>query len=105
MIGPAERETHGERPATGSYMISYMSTSMTTLRVHPATRDKVNALAAEEFGGAAADKVIDRLLADHQKIKILEAYDRLAADPERWRDYLAELDEWEATTGDGLDHE
>jgi hypothetical protein len=73
--------------------------------VHPATRDKVNALAAEEFGGAAADKVIDALLVDHQKIMILEAYDRLAADPERWRDYLAEIGEWDVTAGDGLDGE
>jgi len=81
------------------------SSSMTTLRVDPATRDKVNALAADEFDGAAADKVINRLLEDHQKVRILEAYDRLAADPERWRDYLAEVDEWEATAGDGLDHE
>lgn len=105
MTGAAEPGMRAGRPATGSYMISYMSTSMTTLRVHPATRDKVNALAADEFGGATADKVIDRLLADHQKIKILEAYDRLAADPERWRDYLAELDEWEPTAGDGLEHE
>jgi hypothetical protein len=78
---------------------------MTTLRVHQATRDRVSALAADEFGGAAADKVIDALLADHQKIKILEAYDRLAADPDRWRDYLDEIDEWDATAGDGLDGE
>ncbi|HXP20884.1 MAG TPA: hypothetical protein VN840_14675 [Streptosporangiaceae bacterium] len=82
-----------------------MTTPMTTLRVRSATRDRVNALAADEFGGAAADKVIDALLADHQKIKILEAYDRLAADPEQWRDYLAELEEWDATAGDGLDDE
>ena len=47
--------------------------------------------------------MVDRLLTDHQKIRILEAYDRLAADPERWREYLAELDEWDATAGDGLD--
>ena len=86
-------------------MITYMTTPMTTLRVHPATRDKVNALAADEFGGAAADKVIERLLVDHQKIKILEAYDRLAADPERWREYMTELGEWDSTTSDGLDHE
>jgi len=86
-------------------MIAYMTTPMTTLRVRSATRDRVNALAADEFGGAAADKVIDALLADHQKIKILEAYDRLAADPEQWRDYLAELEEWDATAGDGLDDE
>lgn len=105
MTGAAEPGMRAERPATGSYMISYMSTPMTTLRVHPATRDKVNALAVDEFGGASADKVIDRLLADHQKIKILEAYDRLAADPERWRGYLAELGEWEPTAGDGLAHE
>jgi hypothetical protein len=49
--------------------------------------------------------VIDRLLVDHQKIMILEAYDRLAADPERWRDYLAEIGEWDVTAGDGLDEE
>lgn len=81
------------------------ASAMTTLRVHPTTRDRVNALASAEFGGAAADKVIDTLLADHQKIRILEAYDRLAADPESWRDYVAEIDEWDATTGDGLDRE
>lgn len=101
MTGAVQPGTSEGRPATGSYM----STSMTTLRMQPATRDKVNALAADEFNGASADKVIDRLLADHQKIKVLEAYDRLAPDPEGWRDYLAELDEWEPTAGDGLDHE
>lgn len=81
-------------------MISYM---MTTLRVDARTRDRVNELAVSEFGGAAADKVIEALLADHQKIKILEAYGRLAADPVRWRHYLAEIDEWDTTAGDGLD--
>ena len=86
-------------------MLAYMETPMTTLRVRPATRDRVNALAADEFGGAAADKVIDALLVDHQKIRILEAYDRLAADPERWREYVAEIDEWDATAGDELDGE
>ncbi len=101
MTGAVQPGTSEGRPATGSYM----STSMTTLRMQPATRDKVNALAADEFNGASADKVIDRLLADHQKIKVLEAYDRLAPDPEGWRDYLAELGEWEPTAGDGLDHE
>ena len=78
---------------------------MTTIRVHPTTRNRVSALAAEEFGGAAADKVIDRLLIDHQKIRMLEAYDRLAADPERWREYLAEIGEWDVTASDGLDWE
>ncbi|HEY1639854.1 MAG TPA: hypothetical protein VGG35_04135 [Streptosporangiaceae bacterium] len=29
-------------------------TATTTLRVHPATRDKVNALARDEFGGEPA---------------------------------------------------
>lgn len=77
-------------------------TATTTLRVHPATRDKVNALARDEFGGEPASRVIERLLADRQKIRILEAYDRLASDPEHWRDYLAELGEWEVTAGDGL---
>jgi len=78
-------------------------TAMTTIRLDRATRDKVNALAADEFGGASADKVIERLLADHQKIRILEAYDRLAGDPEHWRDYLDELGEWDTSAGDGLD--
>jgi hypothetical protein len=82
-----------------------MTPAITTLRVHPDTRDKVNALAADEFGDATADKVINLLLADHQKIRILEAYDRLAADPERWHDYLAEISEWDATLGDGLTSE
>jgi hypothetical protein len=89
-----------------SYMIPYMATvPVATLRVHPTTRDKVNALGAEVPGGASADQVIGRLLADHQKVLMLEAYDRLAADPERWADYLAEMGEWDVTADDGLDHE
>jgi hypothetical protein len=84
-------------------MIAYMNPPMTTLRVHPDTRDRVNELAAGEFGGAAADKVLKQLLADHQKIRILEAYDRLASDPEQWRDYLSEISEWDVTSADGLD--
>ena len=77
---------------------------MTTLRVRHATRDKVNTLAANEFGGAPADKVIDHLLIDHHKIQILDAYARLASDPETWRDYLAEIGEWDVTTSDGLEN-
>lgn len=81
------------------------TTPATTLRVHPRIRDKVNALGAQEFGGASADQVIERLLADHQRILILEAYDRLAADPEGWADYLAEIGEWDVAVADGLDRE
>jgi hypothetical protein len=52
--------------------------------------------------GRVRRRASERLLADRQKIRILEAYDRLASDPEHWRDYLAELGEWEVTAGDGL---
>ena len=47
--------------------------------------------------------MLEQLLADHQKIRILEAYARLASDPEHWRDYLSEIRERDVTSADGLD--
>jgi hypothetical protein len=32
-------------------------------------------------------------------------YSRLRADPQQWGDYVSELAELDATTGDGLSHE
>lgn len=63
------------------------------LRVSEETRERVQRVAREEFGGASADEAIRRLLDEHWEAAALAAvrHDR-ATDPQGWADYLAEAD-------------
>lgn len=79
------------------------------LRVSDETRERVQRLAREEFGGASADETIQRLLDEHWEAAALAAVERYRADsPQGWAGYLAEAeelaaadapitDEWSAT--------
>lgn len=61
------------------------------LRVSDETRERVQRLAHEEFGGATADEVIRRLLDEHWEAAALAAVERYrASDLEGWAAYLAE---------------
>jgi hypothetical protein len=64
------------------------------LRVSDETRDRVQQVAREEFGGVSADETIRRLLDEHWQARALAAVreDRLS-DPQGWAGYLAEADE------------
>lgn len=67
------------------------------LRVSDETRQRVQRLAREEFGGATADETIGRLLDEHWETAALVAVERYRAeDPQGWTDYLAEADELSA---------
>ncbi|GAB3537224.1 hypothetical protein GCM10027403_20780 [Arthrobacter tecti] len=64
------------------------------LRVSSETRERVQRLAREEFGGASADETIRRLLAEHWEAAALAAVEHYREDnPEGWADYLAEAEE------------
>ncbi len=64
------------------------------LRVSDETRQRVQRLAREEFGGASADEAIRRLLDEHWKTAALAAVERYRTEhPQGWSDYLAEADE------------
>ncbi|MDA8392647.1 MAG: hypothetical protein M0Z87_07570 [Actinomycetota bacterium] len=61
------------------------------------TRQRVQRLAREEFGGASADETIRRLLDEHWEAAALMAVERYRAeDPQGWNDYLANADELSA---------
>lgn len=63
------------------------------LRVSDETREQVQRLAREEFGGASADETIRRLLDEHWEAAALAAVERYrAANPQGWADYLAEAE-------------
>ncbi len=63
------------------------------LRVSDETREKVQRLAREEFGGASADETIQRLLDEHWEAAALAAVERYRTEnPQGWADYLAEAD-------------
>lgn len=64
------------------------------LRVSDETRQRVQRLAREEFGGASADEAIRRLLDEHWESAALAAVERYRTEnPQGWADYLAEADE------------
>lgn len=63
------------------------------LRVSEQTRQRVQRLAREEFGGASADETIRRLLDEHWEAAALAAVERYRTqDPQGWADYLAQAD-------------
>ncbi|MDN5858093.1 MAG: hypothetical protein L0H84_05665 [Pseudonocardia sp.] len=64
------------------------------LRVSDETRERVQRLAREEFGGASADETIRRLLDEHWEAAAVAAVERYRTDnPRGWADYLAEADD------------
>lgn len=75
------------------------------LRVSDETRQRVQRLAREEFGGASADETVRRLLDEHWETAALAAVDQYRTNnPDGWADYLAEAEELasaEAAVTDG----
>lgn len=75
------------------------------LRVSDETRQRVQRLAREEFGGASADETVRRLLDEHWEAAALAAVDQYRANnPDGWADYLAEAEDLaaaEAAVTDG----
>lgn len=66
------------------------------LRVSDETRDRVQQVAREDYGGATAEETVQRLLDEHwmqQAIADVENYRQ--ANPDGWAEYLAEAAEWE----------
>lgn len=64
------------------------------LRVSDETRQQVQRIGSEDFGGASADETIRRLIDEHWQAAAVAAVQQYReSDPEGWSDYLAEADE------------
>ncbi len=78
---------------------------MTTMRIGEKTRAVVRELAHER--GVAMHEIIDDAVELYRRQQILnatnKAYAALRADPDAWREYVAEFEEWDATLLDGLE--
>lgn len=75
------------------------------LRVSEETRERVQRLAREEFGGASADETIRRLLDEHWEAAALAAVERYRRDhPQGWADYLAEAEDLAVAAAPITDH-
>jgi predicted DNA-binding protein len=75
----------------------------TTIKVSPETRDKINALAAEQ--GMTAGSVIEKVLDEYlwrQQVETAKRQMR-SAPKEVWDEYYAEFAIWDQTSGDGLE--
>lgn len=68
------------------------------MRVSDETRERVQRLGREEFGGASADETVRRLLDEHWEAAALAAVERYRTDnPRGWADYLGEADRLSAS--------
>ncbi|MGH3096882.1 MAG: hypothetical protein ACRDMV_12905 [Streptosporangiales bacterium] len=64
------------------------------LRVSDETRQRVQRIGQEEFGGASADETVRRLIDEHWQAAAVAAVHRYReSDPEGWSEYLAEAAE------------
>jgi hypothetical protein len=80
------------------------TTTTTSIRVTLENRDQLNDLAREM--GIAVPKVVDYLITEDLKRKIIADWDRFREeDPEGWREYLDEAAVWDVTLKDGLETE
>ena len=74
----------------------------TTLRVRPATRDRLNRLAQEEHLSAA--DMLDRLVAQEEQERLLKAmnedFQRLRGSESAWGEFKAETAAWDVTSAD-----
>ncbi|MEU8899102.1 hypothetical protein [Nocardia sp. NPDC048505] len=74
------------------------------LRVSEATRDRVLALAAEEFGGATVEEVLIHLLDEHWEAMAVNSMERYrAAHPDEWREYLADAEHTDQASAGAAD--
>lgn len=74
----------------------------TSVRVSPRTRERLGAIARDEFGGVSQDAALNLLIDEHEMRQVHVAYARLRADPDAWQEYVQELGIFDATTPDGL---
>lgn len=62
------------------------------IRVSEETRDAINKIAREDFGGASADEALRRLVREHRRALWIEQARRLREEqPEVWQDATAEV--------------
>lgn len=74
----------------------------TSVRVDSRTRDRIAAVAREDFGGISQEAALNRLLDEHEMSQVHAAYARLRDDPDRWAEYRNELGLADGTSVDGL---
>lgn len=74
----------------------------TTVRVSVRTRERLAAIAREDFGGISQEAALNRLIAEHEMRQVHTAYARLRDDPVAWAEYQRELAVTDASSGDGV---
>ncbi len=79
-----------------------LSMAITSMQLDSALRDELAELAEKDYNGVPLGEAVRRLIREHKVNQAVEAYERLRADPVEWASYRTELDEWDATSADGL---
>jgi hypothetical protein len=77
---------------------------VTMIRVSQQTRDTINEIARNDYGGVSADEALRRMASEHKRARWVEQARRLREEqPERWETAVSELVELaDGTVGDGL---
>lgn len=77
------------------------------IRVSPETRDAINEIAREDYGGVSADEALRRLAREHRRAVWIEQARRLREEaPEAWAEAASEQAALaDGAIGDGLGEE
>jgi hypothetical protein len=81
--------------------------SIAMMRISPETRDTINEIAKNDYGGVSADEALRRLAQEHRRAVWVEQARRLREEqPELWEAASSEtVSLAEMTVGDGLANE
>ncbi len=74
----------------------------TSVRISSTTRDRLGAIAREDYGGISQEATVNRLIDEHEMSRVHAAYARLRDDPARWADYQQETAHTDSASSDGL---
>lgn len=76
--------------------------AVTTIRLDSRTRDRLAAVARDDYADTALGPAVDRLIDEHEMRQVHDAYARLRNDPGAWAEYRDELRLTDSTAADGL---
>lgn len=74
----------------------------TSVRISSTTRDRLGALARDQYGGISQEAALNRLIDEHEMSRVHAAYERLRNDPDQWADYQQESSLTDGASADGL---
>ena len=79
----------------------------TSIRIDRTAHERLKEIARKEHSSLSGviNELLDRYEQDQFRKAVADSFARLRSDPDAWADYKREVEAWDATLMDGLEHE